>query len=120
MERDGRSQHRQPKEQGRRQLVRPDDRIMEGVARNNATQQHENFKKQEYRRWDGDEPSQRVVDLFQPSRAVCGNGQTFEMHLIAPRWPSNSALDNGNQASDPEYFSRIVQASAPYFCFQSA
>ena len=42
-ERDHRAEHRQPQEQNRGQLIRPDQRMIEDVARNDAAEQNDNF-----------------------------------------------------------------------------
>ena len=74
LEGDHRTQHGEPQEQDRGQLVRPHDRLVEDVAGQDAGEQDDDLGDNEQRRRDLDQRNKGGVD---PGRPVARAGRTF-------------------------------------------
>ena len=113
LERDDRAQHGEPEEQDAGQLVRPDDRLVEDVAGQDAGEQDDDLGDDERRRRDLDEAGKDRADPSRPA-SPRSNGRIVQGGRLNLR-----DMRHGCYTSLPEVFSRWVQASSPNLAFQS-
>jgi hypothetical protein len=113
---DNRAEHGEPEEQYRSELVRPDERAVEDVARHDAREQDRRLRRDKDRDGDFDESAEEGIACRHPGTpaggdAACGRvAEVSEMRFGGCHAPYDNL---------PTAFSRIAHASSPYLPFHS-
>src|SRR5690606_29086867 len=117
-QRDHRPQHRQPQEQNRSQLVRPDNGLVQHVARHHAGQQHYHLHHHQQRRRPFAQHAQDAVGLRQQGGATALPDRRPRQRAGRPG--SLAFVPARHQDTLPTDSSSSAQASAPNFFFHSS
>ena len=110
LEGDDRAEHGEPQEQDAGELIRPDQRLLEQVARGNAAEQHDDFRNHEQRGGCRDGLAKPLFGFLQGARhpGHPGGGDAGFLHDL-----------HGDQPMLPAYFCSSAQASSPNLALAS-
>ena len=121
-QRHDRAEHREPDEEDRGEFVRPDQRVVQRIAPEDAGEQHDDLDEHEDRGGKLDDPADGIVQPFEPGdrraplgfSAELGDGRGFagDVHALPP---CSGCSGCSCQPSFPETCSSSSQAVSPYF-----
>jgi hypothetical protein len=117
-------QHRQPQEQHRGQLVRPDQRLVQHVAGDHARKQDDDLGDDQDRRRDLDQQAEQGLD--PPEQGVARGPDRRFNDRLRDREFGDFDVSHGRVSPPTRYeslptaFSSSAQASSPYLPFHSA